>query len=273
MATIINWHKWFSWQVWQIRLRRQLGRFRSVIGRCFEIVIAEYGKGSRGAKSVVRVDPFASATLSFPPALTVIDIGGSHGQFVREALQVFPEARIYTFEPIPACFAELTELAREHSRIKPRQLAISDSSGSDTFNVSSFSDSSSFQTMRTAHLEAWPHTALKEQIRVEKARLDDLFDPATLAQPVFIKIDVQGHELQVIRGARQVIAASQRVMLECNFAELYDGQPSFDQIHQEMRKLGFALDCLISPLRHPSTGELMSSDLIYFKTCSNPKDL
>ncbi len=126
--------------------------------------------------------------------------------------------------------------------------------------------------MRPEHLEAWPHTALQERIRVEKARLDDLFDPLCLPKPVFIKIDVQGHEMQVIRGGRMVNAASQRVMVEFNFAALHDGQPCFDEVHQEMRSLGFILDTFVSPPRHPATGELMSTDLIYFKQFSGSAD-
>ncbi|MFM8395777.1 MAG: FkbM family methyltransferase, partial [Acidobacteriota bacterium] len=221
---------------------------------------------------LARVDPFGSYPNRFATPMTVIDIGGSHGQFVSEALRAFPAAKIYSFEPLPECFEELQQIARQHPALHPRQLALSDAAGFDDFNVSSFSDSSSFQRMLPKHLEAWPHTATKECIRVEKARLDDQFDPVELARPIFIKIDVQGHELQVIRGGRQVLAASQRVMIECNFANLYDGQPGFDELHREMRELGFLLDCLISPLRHPVTGELMSSDLIYFRPLSDRKD-
>src|SRR5260370_35220697 len=55
-------------------------------------------------------DPFAIAELAHPVPNTVLDIGGSHGQFVKEAGRDFPCARIYSFPPIPVCYPELPAL-------------------------------------------------------------------------------------------------------------------------------------------------------------------
>jgi len=54
-------------------------------------------------------------------------------------------------------------------------------------------------------------------------------------------------------------------MLECNFAPLYKGQPSFTQLYGELRSLGFLFEGFISPLRHPQTLELLSADAVFYK--------
>jgi FkbM family methyltransferase len=210
-------------------------------------------------------DPFCVSDLRHPVPRTVLDIGGSHGQFAREAMRAFPGVRIHSFEPIPECFSELQDLARTHPSLLPHRLALSDFDGEKEFRVSRFRDSSSFQEMLPAHEEAWPHTALEATITVPVARLDAVADSLALEEPLFAKIDVQGHELAVIAGGRATLARCQRVLIECNFAPLYAGQASFSELRRQLCGLGLLFEGFLSPLRHPRTAELLSADLLFFR--------
>lgn len=211
-------------------------------------------------------DPFtSSADFQHPRPRTVLDIGGSHGQFAREVFRTFSDAVIYSFEPIPECYEELRTLSAEHPTLHPIQLALSDREGESKFQISKFRDSSSLQEMLPAHTEAWPHTETETTTTVRTSRLDEVAPQLNLEQPVFAKLDVQGHELAVIRGGHETFSRCQRIMTECNFARLYKGQPSFNDLYDEMKEMGFLFDGLISPLRHPRTQELLSADLIFYK--------
>jgi FkbM family methyltransferase len=256
-------NKLSSFDTWKNRALREIDRMRRIISQCSEILRKEFNPEIDS--EVQSRDPFCSQRSRFPTPQTVIDIGGSHGQFAREVIKSFPSADVYTFEPIPECFAELQALAAKYTQIYPRKIALSDSPGFQEFNVSAFNDSSSFQPMRPEHTEAWPHTNYEHTILVEKARLDDLIDLNSIQSPIFVKIDVQGHEMFVIRGGNKVIAQSHRVMIECNYVHLYDGQPTFGEIYLVMKEMGFLFDGMISPLHHPTTGELMSGDLVFYK--------
>ena len=172
---------------------------------------------------------------------------------------------MYSFEPIPECFAELRTLAETHSNLHPIQLALSDHEGEEEIHLSKFRDSSSFQKMLPAHTEAWPHTVIEANQAVRVSQLDDAVRPFRLKAPLLAKLDVQGHELQVIRGGRATLSQCQRVIVECNFARLYEGQPSFSELYDALRALGFLFDGLVGELRHPRTLELMSADLVFFK--------
>ena len=143
---------------------------------------------------------------------TVLDIGGSHGQFAQEIFRTFAEAVIYSFEPIPECFEELQALSELHPTLRPIQLALSDREGEAKFQISKFRDSSSLQEMLPAHTEAWPNTETETTTTVRISRLDEVAPQLKLEPPVFAKLDVQGHELAVIRGGRETLSRCQRVM-------------------------------------------------------------
>ncbi len=100
---------------------------------------------------------------------------------------------------------------------------------------------------------------------MEIARLDAVALTLELKAPIFAKIDVQGHELAVVRGGRETLSQCERVMLECNFATLYQGQPTFDELSEELHSLGFLFDGFISALRHPQTLEQLSADAVFYK--------
>jgi FkbM family methyltransferase len=210
-------------------------------------------------------DPFAVAELQHPIPNTVLDIGGSHGQFVKEAVRFFPGAKIYSFEPIPECYRELLALGEVVPNLHPINLALGDRDGEVDLWLSAFRDSSSLHEMLPTHVEAWPHTKIESKISVQVARLDAIAPTLDLKPPVFAKLDVQGHELAVINGGRETLSLCQRVMLECNFAPLYKGQPSFNQLYDELHSLGFLFDGFISPLRHPKTLEQLSADAVFYR--------
>lgn len=245
------------------RVRRGLIRLDKGIG------LREWLRQDNGAGAAPVApqpsDPFAISEFPHPRPKTVLDIGASHGQFARDALRAFPGVNIYSFEPIPECYQELVALSESVPTLHPMNLALGDQDGDQDLWLSGFRDSSSLHEMLPAHVEAWPHTAIEKKITVKVARLDGVAASLALDRPVFAKIDVQGHELAVIRGGRSTLSLCERVMLECNFAQLYEGQPSFNQLYDELRSLGFFFDGFISPLRHPDTLELLSADAVFYK--------
>ena len=210
-------------------------------------------------------DPFALSDLQQPRPNTVLDIGANNGQFAQDVFRAFPGVTVYAFEPITECYERLLVLREQQPTLRPIQLALSDHDGQMDFWLSRFRDSSSIQEMMPAHTEAWPHTGIEAKIRVPIARLDSVASELDLKPPVFAKLDVQGHELAVINGGRETLSRCQRVMLECNFAPLYKGQPSFTQLYDELHALGFLFDGFISALRHPQTFEQLSSDALFYK--------
>ncbi|HWW75627.1 MAG TPA: FkbM family methyltransferase, partial [Pyrinomonadaceae bacterium] len=181
------------------------------------------------ARDGAAADYYTSAPelLPHPRPNTVIDVGGNTGQFAGRILRAHPGVRVYSFEPVPECYERLLLLREREPSLRPFRLALSDREGEAEFHVSRYSASSSLQAMLPAHVEAWPFTEIGSKIKVRVARLDTVAGGLELVPPVLLKLDVQGHELAVIRGGRETLSRCQRAVVECNFAPLYAGQPSF----------------------------------------------
>jgi len=100
-----------------------------------------------------------------------------------------------------------------------------------------------------------------EEIGVRTERLDVLLDDELLARPVLLKVDVQGAELEVLRGATGILDRVDGILLESSFAELYAGQPRADEIIRFVHEAGFYLAGIVAAYRD-GYGNVLQADLV-----------
>jgi FkbM family methyltransferase len=196
----------------------------------------------------------------------VVDVGASRGETSRGWLKQFPGARVYAVEPYPAAFAELSKLeAAFPERFKAFNAACGEARGTVTFEVHPDHDTSS-SVLATTSLcrETLPDTARSERIIVPLERLDDLLGSRILERErsVFLKLDVQGYEVPVLRGAPQLLKRTDVVLTEVTLPEFYQGQSTFTDIHQQMESSGFAL-LGIAEQSHDERGRAVYFDALY----------
>jgi hypothetical protein len=143
------------------------------------------------------------------------------------------------------------------------------------FRVGRFNPTSSLLEPNRAFLSqfvALPEMCeiVSEQL-VDTTRLDDLPE---VKDCDFLKVDVQGGELGVLRGARQLLEATVVVHSEVEFAPIYKDQPLFSDVDEFLRARGFELidvmktgyaayDDLPRPI---TSSRLMWADAVYFKS-------
>lgn len=196
---------------------------------------------------------------------TILDIGANTGQFVGQAHYLFPEARIFAFEPLPDCFQELL---LNTSTIKNQisfNLGLGDEKGTFPFERNLFTPSSSFLKMAELHKEAYSFTKQTETVQVNMDRLDSVAKTLLIEEPLLVKIDVQGFEDKVLRGGRETIEKAHMVVVETSYVTLYENQPLFDDIYQIMKEMGFCYHGFASILGHPSDGRPLQEDSIFMK--------
>jgi hypothetical protein len=128
--------------------------------------------------------------------------------------------------------------------------------------ISADADSSSLLPMTALQVETFPGTAEAARLMVSTARLDRLLDATLLARPALLKIDVQGAELEVLRGAATVLEAIDEVLVECSFVELYRGQALAGEVARHLHDRGFALSAVCSPVAD-GRGLLLQADLLF----------
>jgi hypothetical protein len=102
---------------------------------------------------------------------------------------------------------------------------------------------------------------------IDIVRLDDLRDE--LVEPgdrVYLKVDVQGGELEVLRGAEQLLKQATFVDLELSFVQLYEGAPLYDEVLRHLESRGFGLLSLDPVLVDPADGRLLQVDATLGRT-------
>ena len=250
---------------WRLGTQRLGARLQS-LGRAIE----QPGRLLRRLTRVdVDEDVMALAARPYLRADTVrsvLDVGANQGQFARSALQAFPAARIHCFEPLPSAQEPLQHLAAESGgRITLHPFALGERTGDIEFNVTSFSPSSSVLPL------AKPIAALGDQVRLASTitvpirRLEDCAPTMHLAEEIVVKLDVQGYEASVLRGAGSFLSLARAVIAETIFAPLYGGQASLGELCAILEPAGLRYREAFGVIRNPDSGEPLWQDSVFVR--------
>jgi FkbM family methyltransferase len=142
------------------------------------------------------------------PGDVAIDIG-AHVGITAAMLRngVGDAGRVYAFEPTPSLYALLEDNVRanELGNVHPLQIALSSSTGTTNFFVSH--THSGYNSMSSSNAMAFTNDpADVESISVETSTLDDFLADRAV-EPSFIKIDTQGAEFEILKGARKFLTS------------------------------------------------------------------
>lgn len=197
----------------------------------------------------------------------VLDVGANSGQFgmhLRRDLGYRGE--IVSFEPLSAAFVQLQAAAARDGRWRTRQLALGEAAGRQEIHIAGNSESSSLLAMLPLHEQAAPYSAYTGAESVQVETLDALFDDLRgSARNVFLKIDTQGYEAQVLRGAQRTLPSVDTLQLEMSLAPLYEGQALFGELYEQLRGQGYTLVALENNFGDPRTGQLLQVDGIFHR--------
>ena len=196
----------------------------------------------------------------------VLDVGAATGLYGRELRQFGYAGRIVSFEPMAASFATLSERASADARWEARNHALGDEPGEAVINVASNRASSSLLPMETAHTDAEPSVTYvgQETIRVE--RLDDVAGEVIGGNDtVFLKIDTQGFERNVLTGGARTLERVVGLQLELSFVPLYSGGMLVDEAISTAYDAGFQLEVIEQGWAAPS-GQMLQADGIFFRS-------
>ena len=196
---------------------------------------------------------------------TVLDVGANRGQFLLFAARRFPAAALVAFEPLAAPREVLRRSVPRRRPVRLFGVALSDRSGTASFHVARADDSSSLLPITPAQTMTFPGTDEVDQVRVRTARLDEVLLSADLDPPVLLKIDVQGGELGVLEGAAGLLPEVTTILVECSFAELYEGQPKVGAIVDFLHGHGFSLHS-VCPVTTAPSGRPVQADLVFEQT-------
>jgi FkbM family methyltransferase len=135
-----------------------------------------------------------------------IDVGAHEGSVLREMSRLAPMGRHLGFEPIPELRQRLEREFGEGSNVEIRGTALSDTAGEATFHH--VVTAPGYSGLRRREMSPGEEV---RPITVTTARLDDVLPDGF--EPALIKIDVEGAELLVLRGAAETVARYKPIVL------------------------------------------------------------
>lgn len=165
----------------------------------------------------------------------VVHIGAHYGEEIQEYVNNGIQ-NITVFEPLSKNFEVLAERLQDvNADIQGYQVALGSQKGTATIYLSSNEAQSSSILKPKEHLEHHPDVSFDGTEEVEVSLLDD-YD---LRESNFINMDVQGYELEVLKGGKETLKNIDYVYCEVNRGEMYEGNAMIDDIDEYLSDYGF----------------------------------
>ena len=191
----------------------------------------------------------------------LLDVGAHQGQFSVMAHYIRPRVAIMAYEPQSAAADIFRAVLNRATNVTLHQIALGDADAEVEMNISRRSDSSSLLPTSEELPKLFKNTEHHATERVRVARLDSFPEHWQHAQRAFLKIDVQGLELQVLQGAPEALKHCAYVYVECSHVELYRGQALFDDVKTFLEERGFHVTKRLN--EDVIAGKLIQADYLF----------
>ena len=170
---------------------------------------------------------------------TIVDIGANRGQFSVVSRYLFPKAFIFAFEPQSEPAIKFKKIFSTDDNVKLFETAIAEFSGKATLHISAQDDSSSLLPITKNQARIFPGTHEVGTQAINVMRLSKLISLTDITGIALLKIDVQGSELDVLKGAEDMLHRFKYIYIECSFVELYKNQALADEIEIYLKQKKF----------------------------------
>lgn len=198
----------------------------------------------------------------------VFDIGANKGQYAKGIMDAGYNNRIVSFEPLSAVHSIIEKEAKKYPNwtVAPR-CAIGSKNEIIEINISANSVSSTLLNMLDSHIEGAPESKIIGKEKVQVFPLDEIGSNYTKgSKNIFLKIDVQGFEQEVLKGAEKLLSTVKGIEMEMSIIPLYEDQSwLFAQILEFMEQKGFILMSLAPAFTDNKTGKVLQCNGIFFR--------
>jgi FkbM family methyltransferase len=192
--------------------------------------------------------------MGFRPKM-VVDGGANVGAWTRKAKKYFPEAEFHLVEMQADCVESLRLFAAGDPKIVIHHAALVEP-GVERVSVEGSGTGASVAAVNES-----------DGPSVVGKTLDELFaDRAKKGGPTFLKLDLEGHELNALKGATELLPLCDFLLLETSFYDpLNSGTPTFEILHRWLGDRGFILNDVASMSQRNRDGRLRMADLLYHR--------
>lgn len=193
----------------------------------------------------------------------VLDIGAHHGWFLHSWKDWCPSAEIHAFEPFPESHARAVELYGADPSITINQKGVGDDiTERDLYVLADSLVSNSFLSPRH---EKWDeiefHTGQITKTKVSTTTVDQYCLENRISSVYLMKVDVQGYELKVLRGAEATLRHVDYIFIESAIQPLYAEAAQFTTVAECLMERGFHL--MAMQAWHRGNHKLVETDMLF----------
>jgi FkbM family methyltransferase len=196
------------------------------------------------------------AQSGFTPGL-VFDVGAFRGDFAMIALAIWPSAKVACFEPLPYGREQIAALRQRFPAIDLHETLV----GSvEKAEVEMHVAQTSSSLLRDAHNETFP-VQIFPQTTLDKTIRDSYAGRA----PDLLKLDVQGFELEVLKGCEASLGRVRAVLTELSLLDLHENVPLLHELVGWLGERGFVAYDICGMTRRPLDNALWQADMIFVR--------
>ena len=198
----------------------------------------------------------------------LFDIGANAGQFAKDCFEAGFTGTIVSVEPQTSAHTKLAAAASRNRNwtIAPR-CAVGDVAGMSSIHIAENSFSSSLLNVTKISVDAEPKTRFIGEEDVEVVTMDNLAPRYVPARQVFaLKLDTQGNEAAVLRGAKEILRDVGVLYLEMSLVPLYTGAPPFEDLFREILGHGYRCIGIFPGFTNPDTYEMLQVNALFSRS-------
>lgn len=190
----------------------------------------------------------------------IFDVGAFSGDLTLRAMEIFNEAHFYMIEPQPQKQAKLSELERKFKNVTYIPTIAGALDDDEVEFIIQKTGSSVYE-------QVFEGRTPKQKINLKTKTLDTIAQDKKLSGEFFIKLDVQGYEIEVLKGAKSILSHTNVVLLESSLFNYNLNAPLIDEviIISFMKNQGFILFDIAEFIRKNDDQVLNQVDLIFCK--------
>lgn len=185
---------------------------------------------------------------------SVADIGAFEGNWTLDFLEVFPSCKIIMIEPQSSKEEILEQLCNKFPNVIYQKALLSSGNKKVIFH----------ENETASHIVNAAVNNDDESFIITKT-FDEILENLQFTLPQFLKLDVQGHELEVLKGAPKALAAAKVCMLEISLLMLDEGAPLALDVIKFMDEADFQLYDITQFMRRPYDKALYQIDVLFVK--------
>jgi len=196
---------------------------------------------------------------------TVIDAGANEGQYASQIIRYGYKGKIVSFEPVPAVYQVLKQQSDGNPNWTALNLGLGNKEEELMINVSENLVSSSMYQVSSRSIEVEPTSRATRQERIKLTTVDSFFEGAAIDGEVLLKLDIQGFELEALKGALASLPRIRIVQAELSFVPLYESAPLYSEVIAFLENQGFEIFTFIPAFVDDRTGRTLQSDGIFVR--------